>query len=147
LSREILHACSKFQSDTVSLRDGVGEGCLQIGPMDHPKGRAVALRSRFAKWHTHDFPSGAGVKHAQSGGGNHLRPQLFLHTQADQYAHRIGRELNAGAGLFQALDLLKDDDTKSLARKRQRRSQSADAGASDNDRARRRQVLLRGSLR
>jgi hypothetical protein len=52
--------------------------------------------------------------------------------------------LDAGSGLFEALSLLKDDDTKVVARKCQSRSEPADAGASNNDGARRRQVLLRG---
>jgi hypothetical protein len=72
---------------------------------------------------------------------------LFLHPEANQYARRVGRELDAGSGLFEALSLLKDDDTKAVAREGQGCGQPADASASNKDSARRRQVSPRGSLR
>jgi len=55
--------------------------------------------------------------------------------------------LDTGAGLFQAVGLFEQDDTKAIARKGQSRGQPTDSGASDNDSARRRQDLLRRRLR
>jgi hypothetical protein len=87
------------------------------------------------------------VKDSQSSRRNHMRPQMLLKPEADQRARRIGGELDAGAGFFQALGLFKHDNTEAAARKRQGCGQPTDAGASDNDRARRRQVLLRAGVK
>jgi hypothetical protein len=54
--------------------------------------------------------------------------------------------LDTGAGLFQAVGLFEQDDTKAIARKGQSRGQPTDTGAPDNDNARRRQALLRRVL-
>jgi hypothetical protein len=62
-----------------------------------------------------------------------MRPQTFAEAEFDQGTRGIGRQLNAGAGLFEPLGLLPDDDTEAVASERQRRSQPGDAGASDDD--------------
>ena len=115
--------------------------------MDHPIRCAVTVRGRFRKRHPYDFVTGRRVQRAQGGRGNRVLPQPFFQPETDQDASGIGRDLDAGTGLFQVFGLLEYDDTKAAARQRQRRRQSADAGASDNDSARRRQVLLRGKLK
>ena len=62
-----------------------------------------------------------------------MRPQPIAEAELDQDAGGIGRELDAGAGLFKPLGLLQHDRAKAVARERQRRGEAADAGASDDD--------------
>jgi hypothetical protein len=62
-----------------------------------------------------------------------VRSQPLAKAEIDQRARRIGRELDAGAGLFKPLGLLQHDRAKTIARERQRRGEAGDAGACDND--------------
>jgi hypothetical protein len=70
-----------------------------------------------------------------------VRPQPGFKPEIDQRARRIGRELDAGAGLLEPLGLFQYDDAKAVTRKRERGGQPADAGPSDNDDARGRQDM------
>ena len=70
-----------------------------------------------------------------------------LEPERDQHARRIGRELDAGAGLFQPLGLLEHDDAEAALRQRQRRGQPADPGAGDDDGARGRHGVSRAAAR
>ena len=73
------------------------------------------------------------VEHAHRLWRDHVRPQPIAKSEIDQRARGIGRELDAGAGLFQPLGLFQHDDAKTVARQRQRGGEPADAGACDND--------------
>ena len=64
---------------------------------------------------------------------DHVGPQPLAEAELDQGAGGIGRELDAGAGLFQPLGLLQHDDAKAVAGERQRRGEASDAGACDDD--------------
>jgi hypothetical protein len=62
-----------------------------------------------------------------------VAPQSLVHAERNQNARGIGRELNAGADLFQALGLIENRDLKSALRERERGGQPADARAGDED--------------
>ena len=64
---------------------------------------------------------------------DHVRPQPLAKAEIDQSARRVGRELDAGAGLFKPLGLLQHDRAKTVAGERKRRGEAGDAGACDDD--------------
>ena len=65
--------------------------------------------------------------------------QLLAEPERDQDARRIGRELNAGAGFFQALRLIEHGDAETTLGDRQGGRQPADPRAGNDDGARGRQ--------
>jgi hypothetical protein len=53
--------------------------------------------------------------------GDRVRAQALAKAEVDQRAGRIGRKLDAGAGLLEPFGLLPDNDAKTVAGDRQRR--------------------------
>ena len=97
--------------------------------MNNPERRAVARRGHIAERHANDLASARGVEYAQGCGCNRNRAKPLLEFESHQsLAGRVGRELDAGAGLFEPLRLFDHDNAEAVARKRQRGGQSADPG-------------------
>ena len=62
-----------------------------------------------------------------------VRAQPVGKAEIGQHARRIGRKLDAGAGLLQPRGLFQHDGAKAGARQRERGGQPADPGAGDDD--------------
>ena len=106
---------------------------LQIAAMDHPIGRAVAFLGGGAERRAREHAGGLRVHHPQLLGSDDVALQWLAEPERDQDARGIGRELNAGADLFQALRLLEHGDAKSALGDRQGRGEPADARAGNDD--------------
>jgi hypothetical protein len=106
---------------------------LQIGAMHHPIGSAGASAGGFAERQSRDFATASRAHDADGIGRDGTAGKLRLQSKFDQHAAGIGGELKTGAGFFQALGFLKDDDAKTLSRQRERGCQSSDPGTSDED--------------
>jgi len=132
---KVLELAAEPQFDVGIVVDLGGQRRLQVGAMHHPIGRAGAGRGCFAERQAGDFAAQAGAHDADGVGDHGAGGEARFEAEIDQHAAGIGRQLQAGAGLFKPLGLLENDDAKSLRSQRQRRRQSPDPGSGDEDRA------------
>jgi hypothetical protein len=65
-----------------------------------------------------------------------VRLQPISKPKANQDARGVWRELDPGAGFFEAFGLFEHQRAKAIARQSERRGQPANAGAGDDDGAR-----------
>jgi hypothetical protein len=109
---------------------------LEVAAMDHPVRRAIALLGVGAEGRASEHAGGLRVHDSQLLGGDHMALQLRAKSERNQNPRCIGRELNAGPDLLQALRLVEHRDTETLLCDRERRSQTPDARPGDDDGAR-----------
>ena len=132
---QILELASEPQLDIGIVVDLGLQRRLQVGAMHHPIGRTGTGRSLFAERQPGDLAAQPRAHDADGVGDHGAGGEAWLQAEIDQHAAGIGRELQAGAGFFEPLGLLENDDAKSAASQRQRCGQSPDPGPGNEDRA------------
>ena len=132
VSDEILDAGVEPQLDVGMPLDRVAQDRLQVGTMDRPVGRAIALFGAGAERNAREHPSacGADLDRIRRNG---MVGDLSAEPERYENARGVWRELEACSGFFQTFGLLKYDDAETRVCERQRNGQSADAGACDDD--------------
>ena len=104
---EILHARAEPQRDVGTFRaPGSQQRRLQVGAMDHPIGRAVALLGRVAERDAHDVAAARGLDPRSPPARPRAARSRSPRPRREQHARRVGRKLDAGAGLFEPRGLL-----------------------------------------
>jgi len=134
---EILDPRPQPQHDVGTGAHRLRQCRLQVGAVDRPIGRAVAALGLGAERDSRKPAAARGLDRDRLG-REHVGAQTFAETERDQDSRGVGRELDAGAGLFQPLGLLQQCDAESGSRQHQRRAQPPDTSADDDDIARRR---------
>ncbi len=127
---------ARIQSDGIrrSSLDGIQQDAMQVGPVDHEIGRAIALARDRAE--IEQLPGFAGAPEPDFLAGR-LAPDLFqggFEPEREQRMRAIRRDLNAGADFCEFAGLLDHADPQAAPDQRQRRGQAADAGTCDQDR-------------
>ena len=134
----ILDLGAEPQRDVALRPRGIGEHRLQVAAVESPVGRAVAPLGVGAERNAHDLAAGAAGHHPDRLRGHDMRREGVAQAERDEHAAGIGRQLQAGAGLFQLFRLFQDRDAQAPAHHGQCRGQPADAGTDDHDMASRR---------
>ncbi len=127
---------SNLEARRLYRKFGFEERRLQVAAVDHPIGGAPALRGGGGERRARQHARSPRAHHPQLLRRDRAALEALAQPERDQHACGIGRELNAGADLLQALRLLEHRDLESALRDRQRRGQSADARAGDEHGAR-----------
>ena len=140
---DVLELAAEPQFDVRIVVDLGLQRCLQIGAMHHPIGGAGAEARGLAERQAGDLAAVARAHDVDGVGYHRGAGEPRLQAEFDQDAAGVGRELQAGAGLFQPFGLFHHDDAKAVGGQRQCRGQSSDPGTSDDDGARYRHRAVR----
>jgi hypothetical protein len=128
------HGAADEKADAGSATHGIEQDGLQGGPVDDVIRRPEALLHEAAEGHAADHASGGKLADDRPLGFACGAAERRAEAEIDEDAARVGRELNAGAGLAEARPALDYRDVAPAGAQRQRRRETADAGADDSDR-------------
>jgi len=97
---------TELQRDEGVVFDRREQRALQVSPMDHPIGCAVAASHLRSQRHDRDVAGGTAGAQAHHLGNDNRRLDAIGDAERDQHPCGVGRKLDAGAGLLEAFRLV-----------------------------------------
>jgi len=129
---EVLDTRAEADGDSGVGINRVEQHGLQVTAMDHPIRRAITLLGCPSERDARKHAAGARIHDVKLLRHDDVLPQRRFEAERDQKARGVGRELDAGACLFQPICLIKETDVKSSPSECQGGGEPANARASDD---------------